>query len=93
MAKETKRDKREDLFAATPPLEANKVLFSLFASMPEMCLDFIDLVRANFQAKARRDVHGELPKADHQEEMRGKLKKAHEGRSPELGAGVHRDDG
>ena len=27
VAKEIKRDKREDLFAATPPLEANKMLF------------------------------------------------------------------
>ena len=29
VAKEIKRDKREDLFAATPPLEAKKALFSL----------------------------------------------------------------
>ncbi len=29
VAKEIKRDKREDLFAATLPLEAKKVLFSL----------------------------------------------------------------
>ena len=27
VAKEIKRDKREDLFAATPPLEAKTVLF------------------------------------------------------------------
>ena len=44
----------EDLFAATPPLEAKKFLFSLWASMPGMCLDFIDVVRAYFHAKARR---------------------------------------
>ena len=30
VAKEIKMDKREDLFAATPPLEAKKMLFSLF---------------------------------------------------------------
>ena len=29
VAQEIKRDKREDLFAATPPLEAKKILFSL----------------------------------------------------------------
>ena len=29
VAKEIKMDKREDLFAATPPLEAKKMLFSL----------------------------------------------------------------
>ncbi len=46
VAKEVKRDRREDLFAATPPPEVKKVLFSSFASMPETCLDFIDLVRA-----------------------------------------------
>ena len=56
MAKEIKRDKREDLFAAIPPLEAKKVLFSLFASMAEMCVDFIDVVRAYFHAKAGRDA-------------------------------------
>ncbi len=40
VAKETKKDKREDLFAAPPPLEAKKMLFSLCASVPRMCLDF-----------------------------------------------------
>ena len=29
VAKEIERDKREDLFAATPPLEAKKMLFSM----------------------------------------------------------------
>ena len=72
MAKEIKRDKRKDLFAATPPPEAKKVLFSLFASMLEMCLDFIDAVRAYFHAKARRDAYVYLPKEDYQEEMRSK---------------------
>ena len=57
MAKEIKRDKREDLFAATPPWEAKRVLFSLCASVPEMCLDFIDMVRTYVHAKkARRDA-------------------------------------
>ena len=46
VAKETKKDKREDLFAATPPLEAKKMLFSLLASVPGMCLDFGDVARA-----------------------------------------------
>ncbi len=35
VAKEIKKDERGYLFAATLPLEAEKVLFSLFASMPE----------------------------------------------------------
>ncbi len=46
VAKETKKDKREDLLTATPPLEAKKALFSSFASLPGLCLDFIDVVRA-----------------------------------------------
>ena len=29
VAKEIKRDSREDLFAATPPLEAKKILFAI----------------------------------------------------------------
>ena len=33
VAKEIKKDKREDLFAATPPLEAKKMLFSLWANV------------------------------------------------------------
>ena len=59
------RDKREDLFAASPPLEAEKALFSLFASMPKMCLDFTDAVRAYFHAEARRDAYVDLPMEDH----------------------------
>ena len=45
---------REDLFPATPPVDAKKVLFSVFASMPEMRLAFIDAARAYLHAKARR---------------------------------------
>ncbi len=67
VAKEIKHDEREDLFAATPPLEAKKSLFSLFASMPEMRLDFIDVVRVYFHARARREMHVELPRGDHEE--------------------------
>ena len=32
VAKEIKKDKREDLFAATPPLEAKKILLSMAAT-------------------------------------------------------------
>jgi hypothetical protein len=34
--KEIKKDKREDLFAAMPPLEAKRLLLSLWASVPGM---------------------------------------------------------
>ena len=76
VAKEIKKDKREDLFAATPPLEAKKMLFSLWASMPGMCLDFGDVVRAYFHAKARRKVYVELSKEDYEEGKCGLLRKA-----------------
>ncbi len=60
--------------AAIPPPDAKKVLFSLFASMPERGLD-VDAVRAYFPAKARVSLCVNLQKEDHQEEMRGKFKK------------------
>ena len=71
MAKELKMDKRLDLFAATPPLEAKKAFFS--AAVAEgighkqrdwhsgMKMDFIDISRAFFQADAIRDVYVDLP--------------------------------
>ena len=76
VGKEIEKDKREDLFAASPPLEAKKMLFSLWASMPGMCLDFGDVVRAYFHARARRRVYVELSKEDVEEGKRGLLKKA-----------------
>ena len=69
-------NKREDLFAATPPLEAKKMLFSLYASKEKMCLDFIDVSRAYFHAKARRKLYVELPPEDAEEGMCGKLEKS-----------------
>ncbi len=38
VAKKIKKDKREDLFAAPPPLEAKEMRCSLWASVPGMCL-------------------------------------------------------
>ena len=86
VAKELKMDKRLDLFAATPPLEAKKALFS--AAVTEgigfkrgdwqsgMKLDFIDISRSFFQAEAIRDVYVELPGEDSAVGMCGKLKKS-----------------
>ena len=83
---ELKLDKRLDLFAATPPLEAKKALFS--AAVTEgigykqgdwhsgMKLDFIDISRAYFQADAIRNVFVELPAEDAEVGMCGKLKKS-----------------
>ncbi len=79
VAEEIKRDKREVMFAATPPLEAKKALLSLLASTPERCLGFIDVGRAYLHSKARRDVCVDLPEEDYQEKMCGKFKKAMHG--------------
>lgn len=83
VAKEIKISKNEDLFAATPPLEAKKLLFALAVTegigytrghrKEGMKLDFIDVKRAYFHAKARREIYVELPDEDAEEGMCGKL--------------------
>ena len=62
VAQEINTGRREDLFAATPPLEAKKMLFSLAVTESigykkgkreqGMKIDFIDVRRAYFHAKA-----------------------------------------
>ena len=58
---------RDDLFAATPPLEANKMLIAKFAAQRNgppskfKKLSFIDIRKAFFCAKAKRLVYVELP--------------------------------
>ena len=86
VAQEIKMNRREDLFAATPPLEAKKMLFSLAMtegigyekgnSINGMKLDFIDIRRAYFHAKARRKIYVHLPIEDAEEGMCGRLDKA-----------------
>ena len=71
VAKEIKKDSRIDLFAATPPLEAKKILFSLAVTEgygydrgnrgDGMKLDFIVIRKAYLNALARRAVYVELP--------------------------------
>ncbi len=56
-----------------PPLEAKKVLFSLFASLPGLFLDFTDVVRAYFHAKARIRVYVDLPEEDRRDGVSGRL--------------------
>ena len=83
VAKEINTGKREDLFAATPPLEAKKALFSMAVTEGigfkrghrerGMKLDFTDVRRAYFNAKARRNVYVELPPEDAAAGMRGHL--------------------
>ena len=86
VAQEFNTGKREDLFAATPPLEAKKMLFSMAVTegigyqegqrVRGKCLDFIDVRRAYFHAAARRTLYVELPPEDTEEGKCGKLNKA-----------------
>ena len=68
VAREIKRDNRMDLFAATPPLEALKLLISEAATVrPQKRLKKImvnDISRAYFYAPARRSVFIEVPEED-----------------------------
>ena len=65
VGKEIKLDKREDLFAATPPLESLRFLLSdAVTGWNRKRIMFIDVSRAYFYAKARRDVCVEIPQED-----------------------------
>ena len=66
------------MFAATPPLEALKILLSLAITEGTgyvkgreeegMNIEFIDIKRAYLQAEVRREVYIELPPEDKQGE-------------------------
>ena len=89
VAKEFNNHKRDDLFAATPPLEAKNMLFSFAVTEgigfnpckrdEGMKLDFIDIRRAYYHAEARRKVYIKLPEGDEEEGMCGILYKSLEG--------------
>jgi len=86
VAMEFKSGKREDLFAATPPVAAKKLLQAL--AMTEgygydrrgqwepLKLDFIDVRRAFFHAPCRGEVYVELPEEDAEPGMSGLLQMA-----------------
>ena len=86
VAKEIKRDNRDDMFAATPPLEAKKALFSLAVTSEygkrtarrkhKKKLLLIDVRRAYLYAAAKRDVYVVLPDEDASPGMCGKLMKS-----------------
>lgn len=70
VAQEIKDHKREDLFAASPPLDANQLLLSLATTRgigwdhkwkKSMKLDFIDVRRAYFHAMAKSSIYVALP--------------------------------
>ena len=76
VAKEINRYKRDDLFAATPPLEALKVIISAttIGNKGEIIM-INDVSRAFFHAKVKRDVYVALPDEDMNEEDVGKCAK------------------
>ena len=86
VAQEIKRDNRTDVVAATPPLEALKLLFSMAVTegigfsrgdrAGGMNMAFIDIRRAFFHADARRTVFVELPREDAEPGMCGQLLKS-----------------
>ena len=64
-AKEINTYKRQDLFAATPPLETLKMILSMVATQNKREILMIDdMSRAFFHAKAKRDVYVDLPAED-----------------------------
>ena len=80
IGRKLKRDKRLDLFAATPPLESLRLMCSLCASNQARKDPFrivsIDMKRAYFYAPVARPVFIEIPVEDHEigdEERVGKL--------------------
>ena len=65
VAREINTSKRDDLFAATPPLEALKVILSLTSSGNKGEILMInDISRAFFHAPAKRAVYVQLPNED-----------------------------
>ena len=82
-SKDYNTGKRPDLFAATPPLEALKLLISIwmtevmgYGNFEPYVMDFIHIHRAYFHAYATREVYVDLPTEDHEEGMCGKLYKS-----------------
>ena len=82
VAQKIKQDSRLDLFAATPPLEAKKPLFSWAVTKGIGYTDrrksenFVDVRRAYFQAPSNRKVYIRLPQEDNQPGMVGILQKS-----------------
>ena len=77
VAREINTYKRDDLFAATPPLEALKMIISMTATANKGEILMVnDISRAFFHAKVTRDVYVQMPKEDMkpgEENMCGKL--------------------
>ena len=65
VAREINTYKRDDLFAATPPLEALKAILSMTATSNRGEIIMVnDISRAFFHAQAERDVYVQLAPED-----------------------------
>ena len=77
VAREINICKRDDLFAATPPLEALKTIIAMTATSNKGEIIMVNYIsRAFFHAKAERDVFVQLPeedKGENDEKLCGKL--------------------
>lgn len=78
VAREIITCKRDDCFAATPPLEALQVILSMAATANRGEIVMAnDVARAFFYARAKREVYVQLPKEDlkiGEEQLCGRLK-------------------
>ena len=75
---EINRKYDEDISAATPPLEAKTLLFSLAVTgthktAKPLKLLVVNVKRAYFQAKSKRSVYVQLPEEDFEDGKCGKL--------------------
>ena len=78
MAREINTYKRDDLFAATPPLEALKMVLSMTATANKGEIIMVnDISRAFFHARVKKDVYVQLPNEDRgpgEEQLCGNLR-------------------
>ena len=78
VAREINTHKRNDLFAATPPLEALKMIPAMTATANKgESIMINDISRAFFHAKVKRNVYVQLPPEDQlpgEEQLCGKLR-------------------
>ena len=70
VAQEINTGADDDLYVATPPIEALRVLIKIAAvrrnNSKDLCILFADVSRAYSNAKATRDVYVKLPPEDPQ---------------------------
>lgn len=61
VCQEVKKFGTDEYFAATPPIEAMRLIMSFAAESPDLVVTLLDISRAYFNADIGRTVHVELP--------------------------------